>query len=246
MKNFILLPLIFIVLHVAGQQKNMITSNSELGSIIPDKKDGEESSEEQSGDFKLKGFNLGLGIGANFIVNQNLVIPTISPFDNTLKLDKASMTNFTLTTLFMIPLSGPKNVINRFNKGKRLRATVYQYGDLDDENTTYVVPYGPYLIFNVNYSDFSKAAEVKPFNQSINGGMGFGWRFNDLAMAAITFDAAKFKQPKQFLIDKEGSVLQDSQGNLVTSIDSDDPNLFKDITTWSISLKIVYILSTNN
>lgn len=241
-----------------GQQK-AILKNHELKQMVKAKKDiissteaikNSDSTKAESNadkvDYKLKGFNLGLGIGGSLTLNQNLVSPTISPLDNKLQIDNNSNTNFTLTTLFMIPMIGANRIEKRANAGKDLRATVYQYGTKDKDNTTYVVPHGPYLIFNINYNDFTKAASVKPFNQTINGGMGIGWRFNDFALAALTLDATSYKQPKQFLMDNVGKTLQTADGKNITTIDTNDTNYFKDITAWSLSLKIVYILTPSS
>jgi len=245
MKTKFLVGIILLTSVVAMAQPRTLVNKSTLNGWL-NKENLSGSGATGDINYKLKGFNLGLGIGGSVALNKDLVIPTISPIDNTLHLDKASRSNFTLTTLFTVPLRRIKTIEeNAADPDKKLLgAKVFQVGDTPSEtNTTYVVPYGPYLVFNVNYSDFTKAAEVKPFNQSISGGMGFGWRFNDIALVALTLDATSFKQPKDFLLDMEGKTINDSEGNPITSLDPNSSVYFKDITTWSVSFKIVYLLS---
>lgn len=200
-------------------------------------------------DFTLKGYNIGLGIGANFALGQKLFEATISPLDQTLRFDETSKTNLTLTTLFMIPLRGYNYMVRRSKNHKKIQAKIYQISaspNPDSSNKTYAITYGPYLVANVNYADFTKAASVKPFNQTISGGIGFGWRFNDVAMLALTADAAYFKQPRGFLNEKVNSVLTDVDGKTITSLDSNNSSYFHDITSWSLSLKLVYILGQSS
>jgi hypothetical protein len=252
MKKIILLLGIAISTSSFAQQKNILTV-TKLREFIGTKNNmidpaaiagiNGKTDTDKKLDFKLKGYSIGIGIGANLVLNKNIIESTISPIDQTLKFDKSNKTNLTLTTLFMIPLRGASSIERQAKRNGIIKGKVYQIGDPDVNNKTYVVPYGPYFVVNVNYSDFTKAAEVKPFNQSIDGGIGLGWRFNDLAMATLTMDANKFKQPRNFLKELENQALTNLAGEKINTLDISDINYFKDITAWSLSLKIIFILS---
>lgn len=200
-----------------------------------------DSGDTETPELKLKGFNAGLAIGPSLTLNQNLLVPGISPIDNTLVFDKSSLWNFTLTSVFMLPLSSKSSVFKKADEGK-LKGVAYQ----EDINTYSIVPTGVYAIFNINLVDLAKAADVRPFNQSIAGGIGFGYRFNQRAMLAATVDFTNYKQPKGFLKSLEGQVLKSSDGSTIKSIDKNDANYFNDVTAAAISLRFVYIFSANN
>ncbi len=227
----------------AFSQKKILTRSELLSLQKSVSSDSNKSSpeigegEKKELDYKLKGFNLGLGIGANVVLNRNISEAVISPIDQTLQFDNIPRTNLNLSTLFMIPLASASARAKRYALNKGIAgAKVYQVGEPNNEKKTYVVPYGLHLVVNVNYSDFTKSAAVKPFNQTINGGFGLGWRFNDIAMVAATLEANTFKQPRNFLRDLEGQTL-------LSTIDTSNTNYFRDITTWCFSIKVIFILS---
>ena len=150
-------------------------------------------------------------------------------------LEDISRSAFLITSCVNIPLSGRR----QFWKEKGLiRGDIYQSFDGKEIQFT---PHGWYAVATINITTFNAAQSATPFNQSISGGIGLGYRFTEDFLMSLTLERTSIRQPRQFVLDKVGQSIE-VNGQKVTSLSNDNNDYFHDLALTSISFKFVYIL----
>lgn len=181
-----------------------------------------------------KGVDFGISLGFNSVFDK-IYDARISPLDNKLKITDVPKSAFLISTGVSVPLT----------KGK-LGGRYYRKLDAAGKpvGPVYYVPYGLCFVATVNLVSFNSAATGSLFNSKIDGGLGLGYRVNDNFQIAMTYEMISYRQPRQFLLDNYNEqVLKTPNGDIITSINPDDNNYFRDKYMPSLSLKFFYLIS---
>ncbi len=181
-----------------------------------------------------KGVDFGISLGFNSVFGK-IYDARISPLDNKLKITTVPKAAFLISTGVSVPIS----------KGK-LGGRYYR--KLDENGTeygpVYYVPYGFCFVATVNLVTFNSAGTGSIFNQKIDGGLGLGYRINDNFQLALTAEMISYRQPREFLInDYNDKEIKMPNGDLVSSINQDDNNYFRDKYMPALSFKFFYLIS---
>ncbi len=185
-------------------------------------------------DVVFKGIDFGISLGFNSAFST-IYDARISPLDNRLKITKVPRTAFMISTGISVPLTRK----NRLN-GRYYRKLV----DGEPTGPVYYVPFGWCLIATVNIITFNSAASGSAFNQKIDGGFGIGYKISDNLQLAVTGEMISYRQPRQFLLDGyNDKILTAPTGEVISSINPDDNNYFRDKYMPAISFKFFYLFS---
>jgi hypothetical protein len=181
-----------------------------------------------------KGVDFGISLGFNTVFDK-IYDARVSPLDNKLKITTVPKAAFLLSTGVSVPITKGK-VGGRYYR--KLDAANKVYGPV------YYVPYGLCFIATINLVSFNSAATGSLFNQKIDGGLGLGYRINDNFQLSLTGEMISYRQPRQFLLDSYNEqILRTPDGEIISSINPDDNNYFRDRYMPSISFKFFYLIS---
>lgn len=187
------------------------------------------------GGIKTRGIKFGVSTGFNKALDE-IYDARISPIDTSFKLERASNVSFLLsTTLSFAILKG------------WLGGSYYRKLGADGQpvGNPYFVPKGLNIIATLNLVTFNSAlAGAGLFNQKLDGGLGLGYTFGDNVQIGATYEMLSFRQPREYLMklrDKPVIV----NGDKMTSLPTDNNDYFIDKYIPSISLKIIYTLSSD-
>ncbi len=181
-----------------------------------------------------EGLDFGISLGFNSVFDR-IYEARISPLDNKLKITTVPKAAFLISTGVSVPITKGKLGGRYYRK---LNAAGTPTGPV------YFVPYGLCFVATVNLVSFNSAATGSLFNQKIDGGLGLGYRVNDNFQIAMTYEMISYRQPRQFLMDNyNDKILSNASGDVISSINIDDNDYFRDKYMSSISLKFFYLIA---
>ncbi|MCF0061363.1 hypothetical protein MUK70_19170 [Dyadobacter chenwenxiniae] len=186
------------------------------------------------GNVKNKGIKFGVSLGFNQSFKK-LFDARISPIDTTLDLQNTSNTSFLLSSTLSFP------VLKGYLGGsyyRKLDANGIPVGN------PYYVPRGLSIIATINLATFNSAlGGAGLFNQKLDGGLGIGYTFGDNVQIAATYEMLSFRQPRDYLLNYEGKKIIVNRSPL-TSLQPDNNDFFGDKYYPSVSLKVIYTLTS--
>lgn len=216
------------LLLTTGQNAFCQTGDSTI-SITPKELKNNENAPNVIKNIGLNGnlVKLGFSLGYSYIPTS-IYDGSISPFDNTLKLQKQFPANFLISTALVInPVEKYELLVNSDNK--ILKVIGRQLSNIS-------------FIATVNLVSIGSKAETL-FNKKIDGGLGVGYRLNEDFHLALTAEMFSVKQLKDYIMDGYKDKVLSIDGQAVTALDPADTRLFTDKYVPGFSLKFIYILS---
>lgn len=173
---------------------------------------------------------LGMSLGFVYIPIQ-LYDATISPIDNTLKLDRQFPVNFLISSAL---------VVNPFGKNKQ-----------DDDSEKKIISKilaclkDVSFIASINLIQLG-ATNTTIFNKKIDGGLGLGIKLSDNFHVSCTAEMLSIRQLRGFITNyyKDKSILVNEQ-NLV-ALDFNDNKFFVDRYILCGCLKFIYIIANKD
>lgn len=175
--------------------------------------------------------SFGISLGLNS-ATENLKSAQISPINNTLIIDNLQQTSFVISSVISVPLSyKSRKVYRRLDKDGVPIGQIYKISNWS-------------AIGIVNLATFSEAQSGSIFNQQVSGGLGMSYNINEDVAFGLSFELISYRKPKDFLIQLNGQEVI-VNNNIITSLDISDNNFFFDRYASTLSLKIIYKLTTN-
>lgn len=176
---------------------------------------------------KSKSVKVGISLGYSALLG-NLYNASISPIDNTLKLQNQFPANFLISTALVINPIKTLRVLEESNS-KVLRVVGEQL-----QNISFVA--------TVNLVSFGSSTETL-FNKKIDGGLGIGYKMSDDFHIAFTAEMFSVKQLREYLIKGYNNQELVIDGKSLTAFDETDTRLFHDKYVPGFSLKFIYIIA---
>jgi hypothetical protein len=171
---------------------------------------------------------LGLSLGYSALPVK-LYDASISPIDNTLKLQKQFPANFLISTALVInPIQGYKVEIDT-TKNQIIRAIKMRLHKIS-------------FIASVNLVSIGSNTETL-FNKKIDGGLGIGYKLSDDFHLALTAEMFSSRQLRDYIINDYQDKPFKIDGKDVTTLDQTDNRLFIDKYTPGICVKFIYIFA---
>jgi hypothetical protein len=96
------------------------------------------------------------------------------------------------------------------------------------------------FLANIDLAEFSDEEVTTIFNREIEGGMGVLWSFGEGFSLGLTFEKLLSRRPRDHILGMVGQKIYDSNGKVVTQLDKEDSNLFRNDSLNALSLKYVY------
>ncbi|MEM7186156.1 MAG: hypothetical protein AAF466_05815 [Bacteroidota bacterium] len=174
--------------------------------------------------------SFGLSLGFNQSL-ENLSAAQISPINNTLLITDEQSTSFVLSSVLSVPITYKPR-------------TYYRYVDDDGDENGPVNKISDWsLIAVVNLVTLQGAQSGTVFNQQISGGLGLAYNFDENVSIGLTYELNSFRKPKEFLENLEGQQVME-KGNAISTLDISDNNYFFNKYASTLSLKVIYKLTT--
>ncbi|MFN8699015.1 MAG: hypothetical protein ACK500_06945 [Flavobacteriales bacterium] len=199
-----------------------------------------------------KRVRVGLSLGYRWLSPESrddYVMASVSPLDSTLRLTPQSGTSYLFSTSVIFNLFEPgkhkEPVIappasprkTRKPSFNRRRTTGKPPGHFWRVNAEKIC-----LVSNLNLLDFSSGQKELAFNKHIEGGLGLGYRFNDLMLLGINWEHVQVYQLHDDIKSLEGRQVNLYGLPLLSSNQLDERNedLFylKSLSGWSVKMII--------
>lgn len=175
--------------------------------------------------------SFGISLGLNQSL-ESLKAAQISPLNQKLIISDLQQTSFVLSSVVSVPLSFYKNKF-------------FQNTDKDGNGVGKVNRIAKYsLIAILNLATFSEAQTGSIFNQQISGGFGFSYNINKDVAIGMSFELINYRKPKDFVLDKADETLL-VNNEALTTLDISNNTYFKDHFASTLSLKLIYKLTTD-
>lgn len=210
----------------------LFSQTIERSTLRYDPKSGETTLEttRQSNDELLKRLTVGFAAG----IAQSLsgvYDYSLSPVDNSLKIQGLSRTAFVVSSVATIRLSSLKK-----KDGRLFRQN--NFGVPDSEATT-----KQKFAVNIGLNLLAVSNDVQ-FNKAIDGGIGLGWFFAPNAQIALMFDVTSARRMREYLVEtyRDKQIPKGSNAVFYTALDLSDNSLFYSRVTTGLSFKIVFSL----
>lgn len=164
---------------------------------------------------KLIRFGLSLGNRQAFSIKKAdkfLAIASISPMDSTLQIELANRHTFLLSA-----------VVSVFPFEKKSKSIS-----------------GLGFYSNINLAELAGGEFESIFNKKVEGGLGVLYRFSEPFALALGYEFIFHRRLRNYLIDNYQGKQIIKDGTVLTSLDEDDNNLFREDNVHAWSLKFVY------
>lgn len=172
-------------------------------------------------------FRFGLSLGWRHNVTKSVVRDVaINPADNVLVVDKIDRGAFVLSGVVAAhPWRNPVLLAPEDSSRRKtfLQRNAWRFG----------------FIANLNLAEFGPSS-IQSFNKSIEGGLGATMKLNEEFAFAAVFERLFGRNLRSFVV--PGQVLNDKDGNAVTSLSKDDNTYFRDDNMTTLSFKFVYYI----
>jgi hypothetical protein len=171
----------------------------------------------------------GLSLGFNYLTST-LTDATLSPADNSLKLQTVNPLSFLLSTSVVInPITG---YYRKLENGEPV-------------GEVYSVPSRLSFVATVNLAQFG-ASEATAFNKKIDGGLGLGVRLNDDFHVALTAEMISARELRDYVVQDYNNQPIIVNNETLNALDVKDDRLFVDNYYFGLSVKFIYILIGQN
>lgn len=199
-----------------------------------------------------KRVRVGLSLGYRWLSpasREDYVQASVSPLDSTLRLTPQSGTSYLFSTSVIFNLFGQKSkkepvthppAIHR--KGRKTSFNRRRTSGKPPGHFWHTHSEKICLVSNLNLLDFSSGQKELAFNKHIEGGLGLGYRFNDLMLLGINWEHVQVYQLHDDIKSLEGERVNLYGLPLLSSnqLDVRNEDLFylKSLSGWSVKMII--------
>lgn len=241
----------------------IVTMETELDNISDQLSEISAVQENEESASKKKFVHFGLSLGYRWLTGNSASqneFASVSPIDSTLRLTKLDRTSYLFSTSVVFDLNLGKlrtnvddvsfkykrterqDIINKRLQGKQKaqksirmhRSTIGRFFIKSLDRMC--------IVSNLNILDFSNGQKELAFNKSIEGGLGLGYKLNDMMYLGFNWEHVQTIQLYDDIKRFEGKKIELNGDHLKSStqLDSDNEDLFykKNLSGWSIKMII--------